>query len=171
MPARGPRVQRPGAGGAPAGRRLSGPGRVRRDTEITRKSFISGSSAALAALTLLPRAALGAAPEDSDGSAHALRRSVGERFDARGARGVLVPLLLERDVDAGSDATAERFSLFFSAEEGFSLKEGTWTLVSAGGQRRYEVFLVPAGTDPAGRQVLRADFCLLGASTQRPTRR
>lgn len=139
--------------------------------EITRKSFISGSSAALAALALLPRAAFGAAPEDSDGSAHALRRSVGERFDARGARGVLVPLLLERAVDAGSDAKTEKFSLFFSAEEGFSLKEGTWTLVSAGGQRRYEVFLVPAGADAAGRQVLRADFCLLGASAPRSTGR
>jgi len=139
--------------------------------EITRKSFISGTATALTALTLFPGSAFGASPEDPDGSAHALRRSVGERFDARGARGVLVPLLLERAVDAGSDAAAERFSLFFSAEEGYSLKEGTWTLVSAGGSRRYEVFLVPAGTEPAGRQVLRADFCLLGASAQRPTNR
>lgn len=136
--------------------------------EITRKSFVTGAAASLAALALLPSTAVGASPEDPDGSAHALRRSVGETFYARGAKGVVVPLDLDRAVDAESDAAAEQFSLYFSAGESYLLREGTWRLVSADGQRRYDVFLVPAGTGASGRQVLRADFSLLGARTRRP---
>ena len=130
--------------------------------EISRKSFISGVAAGLAGMTLLPSAAFGAAPEDPDGGAHALRRSVGETFYARGGKGVLVPLVLERAAETASKANAEQFSLIFSADEGYLLKEGTWTLVSSDGQRRYEVFLVPAGTEASGRQLLRRTSAFSG---------
>jgi hypothetical protein len=129
--------------------------------EFTRKSFLSGAAIGLAGLTFFPTEAFAALPEGPDGPGVALRRAVGETFYAEGARGVLVPLGLERSVDVRSDALSEQFSLYFTVGEKYSLKEGTWRLVSSNGRREYDVFLVPAGTNPAGEPLYRADFCLL----------
>jgi hypothetical protein len=129
--------------------------------EITRKSFLSGAAFSLAGLTLFPAEAFAALPGGPVGDGVILRRAVGETFYARGANGVLVPLVLKRSVDVRSDATIDQFSLYFTADAKYSLKEGTWRLVLPSGRREYDVFLVPAGTNPAGGPFYRADFSLL----------
>ncbi len=139
--------------------------------EFTRKSFLSGAAVGLAGLTFFPAEAFAALPEDPDGAGAPLRRAVGETFYAQGAGGLLVPLSLERSVDVRSDATAEQYSLYFTLGERYSLKEGTWRLVSSSGRRVYDVFLVPAGTNPSGDPLYRADFCLLKGVARRATGR
>lgn len=129
--------------------------------EFTRKSFLSGAAIGLASLTFFPSEAFGAPPDALDEAAVSLRAAVGQTFYARGGNGLLVPLGLERSVDVRSDAKAEQYSLYFTADGKYSLTEGTWQLVSSNGRRVYDVFLVPAGTNPAGDPLYRADFCLL----------
>lgn len=138
--------------------------------EITRKTFVS-ATVGLAALTLLPAPALAGAPDELDGDSRLLRNAVGQSFYARGSGGVLVPLGLERSVDVRSDARTEQYSLYFTAEDRYSLSEGTWKLVSANGRRVHEVFLVPAGTNASGDRLYRADFCLLKGVVPPPPRR
>lgn len=139
--------------------------------EITRKTFVAGAAIGLVALTILPTAARGGAPEELDGDPQLLRNAAGHAFYARGAGGLLVPLGLERSVDVRSDASTEQYSLYFTAEERYSLSQGTWRLVSANGRREYDVFLVPAGTSPSGDRLYRADFCLLRGAVRRPASR
>lgn len=129
--------------------------------EITRKSFLAGAAAGLAVLTLRPAEALGAPAGELAANAYGLRRAVGETFWARGSRGVPVPIRLERVADGPAKGGAEQFSLIFSTDEEHALREGIWSLEAASGYRRYEVFLVPAGTEPSGRRLFRADFALV----------
>ena len=138
--------------------------------EITRKTFVS-ATVGLAGLTFLAGPALAGAPDELDGDSHLLRNAVGQSFYARGAGGILVPLGLERSVDVRSDARTEQYSLYFTAEDRYSLSQGTWRLVSANGLREYDVFLVPAGTSPSGDRLYRADFCLLRGAVRRPASR
>ncbi len=129
--------------------------------EFTRKSFLSGAAIGLAGLTFFPAEAVAALRGGPGGGAVDLRRAVGETFYAQGAGGLRVPLVLERSIDVRADATADQYSLYFAADERYSLKEGTWRLVSSDGRRVYDVFLVPAGTSPRGDGFYRADFCQL----------
>lgn len=129
--------------------------------EFTRKSFLSGAAIGLAGLTFFPAEAVAALRGVPGGGAGDLRRAVGETFYAQGAGGLRVPLVLERSIDGRSDTTTEQFSLTFAADKRYSLKEGTWQLVSSDGRRSYDVFLVPAGTNPKGDALYRADFCQL----------
>jgi len=145
---------------------------MRSDMDITRKSFLSAATYGLAGLALFPAKAAATLRDGPGGGVLVdLRRAVGETFFAQGAGGLRVPLVLERAVDVRSDTTVEQFSLYFAADERFSLKEGTWRLVSSDGRRVYDVFLVPAGTNPAGDGLYRADFCLLRGSELPAVRR
>lgn len=129
--------------------------------KITRKSFISSTATGLAGLGLLSGHALAEAPYDLEEGPIYLRRAVGETFYAVGGGGNMVPLELVRSDDVRSDALSEQYSLYFSPDPRYTLVQGTWSLVSSSGRRVRNVFLVPAGTNAAGEQLYRADFCLL----------
>ena len=137
--------------------------------EITRKSFITVTAAAVAAL------ATGSLRADEPGAAEEgptyLRGAVGQTFWAQGAGGLLVPLELVRSVDVRSDERSEQYSLYFTPDPHYSLAQGTWTLVSASGRRVRDVFLVPAGTASGGDRLYRADFCLLKGTVPPPPKR
>ena len=132
--------------------------------DITRKSFLSGAAIGLAGLTFLPAEAFAADRGGSSKGTASLRSAVGQTFYAQGGRGVLVPLVLDGAVDAGSSATMEQFTLTFRADGKYSLTEGTWRLVPAKGGTSYDVFLVPAGTNGKRGASYRADFCLLNTA-------
>jgi len=129
--------------------------------EITRKSFLSGAAAGLAGLTLLPAEALAAPRAKVEEGLLGLRSAAGETFTARSVEGAIVTLLLERVEELKSGTDVEQFRLLFSADGSYRLAEGTWRLVGTRGRRVGDVFLVPAGTSPAGKALYRADFCLL----------
>ena len=132
--------------------------------EFTRKAFLSGAAIGLAGLTFFPAESFAAGQGSSSSTSGGLRSAVGQSFYAQGAGGVLVPLVLDRSVDVGSNATTEQFSLYFQVGPRYSLTEGTWRLVSASGRVGYDVFLVPAGAAKKGGSYYRADFCLLKAA-------
>ncbi len=132
--------------------------------ELTRKSFLSGTAMGLAGLTFFPAGALAAELNGSSKGAAGLRSAVGQTFYAQGAKGVAVSLVLDRAVDAGSNATTEQFTLYFRADGKYSLTSGTWTLAPAKGGVSYDVFLVPAGGGGKRGALYRADFCLLTAA-------
>jgi hypothetical protein len=139
--------------------------------QITRSSFLTTAATAVASLALRPSGLLAVSATEPDEDAGWLKRAVGEKFYARGAGSILVPLTLERAVGVPSDGSVDQFSLYFTPDERYSLAEGTWRLVAASGGRTFDVFLVPAGPTASGRPQVRADFCLLeGASRRRPTR-
>lgn len=172
MPAAGRFVQRAGAEKRHE-RPLRGPRGVRRAMEITRKSFLSGAAAGLAGLTLLPAAAW-AAPAtetETEGGILWLRNAAGQTFTARSADGALVTLLLEKVEELKSGTDVEQYRLLFSAEGPYRLAEGTWRLGGPRGRRAGDVFLVPAGTNAAGRALYRADFCLLAKLVPETPRR
>lgn len=137
--------------------------------EITRKSFITATVAAVAALAAVEMSA------DDPGTVEEgptyLRGAVGQTFWAEGAGGLLVPLELVRSDDVRSDERSEQYSLYFSPDPRYTLAQGTWTLVTASGRRVRDVFLVPAGTTPGGDRLHRADFCLLKGAIPPPPKR
>jgi hypothetical protein len=132
--------------------------------EFTRKSFLSGAAIGLAGLTFFPAEAFGADLSGSTRGAVSLRSAVGQTFYAQGGKGVVVPLVLDLSVDAGSNALTEQFSLYFRADGKYSLTEGTWHLAPPKGGAGYDVFLVPAGTGGKRGALYRADFCILRAA-------
>ena len=142
-------------------RPLRRPRGVRRAMEITRKSFLSGAAAGLAGLTLLPTAAWAAPAMDTDSGILWLRNAAGQTFTTRSADGALVTLLLEKVEELKSGTDLEQYRLLFSADGAYRLAEGTWRLAGPAGRRAGDVFLIPAGTNAAGRALYRADFCLL----------
>lgn len=170
MPAAGRFVQRAGAKKL-LGRPLRWPRGVRRAMEITRKSFLSGAAAGLAGLTLLPTAAWAAPATETEGGILWLRNAAGQTFTARSADGALVTLLLEKVEELKSGTDVEQYRLLFSAEGDYRLAEGTWRLGGPRGRRAGDVFLVPAGTNAAGRALYRADFCLLAKLVPETPRR
>ncbi len=170
MPAAGRFVQRAGAKKL-LGRPLRWPRGVRRAMEITRKSFLSGAAAGLAGLTLLPTAAWAAPATETEGGILWLRHAAGQTFTARSADGALVTLLLEKVEELKSGTDVEQYRLLFSAEGNYRLAEGTWRLGGPRGRRAGDVFLVPAGTNAAGRALYRADFCLLAKLVPETPRR
>jgi hypothetical protein len=132
--------------------------------EFTRKSFLSGAAIGLAGLTFLPAEAFAADLVGSTKGAASLRSAVGQTFYAQGGKGVVVPLVLDRAVDAGSNAATEQFTLTFRADGKYSLTEGTWNLAPPKGGVSYDVFLVPVGISGKRGALYRADFCLLKAA-------
>lgn len=137
--------------------------------EITRKSFITSTAAAVAVL------GAGSLRADDPGTLEEgptyLRGAVGQTFWAQGAGGLLVPLELVHSLDVRSDGKTEQYSLYFAADPHYALTQGTWTLVGSSGRRVRDVFLVPAGANPAGDRLYRADFCLLKGTIPAPPKR
>lgn len=137
--------------------------------EISRKSFITAT--AVVGLGLASGVARADDPGTvADGPVY-LRGAVGETFWAEGDGGLLIPLELVRSDDVRSDGRTEQFSLYFSPDPRYALKQGTWSLVTASGRRVRDVFLVPAGTSREGDRLYRADFCLVRGTVPPPPKR
>lgn|GEM_PF-1914255 len=171
MPAAGRFVQRAGAGKSRQRPRRPPSRGVRSAMEITRKSFLSGAAAGLAGLSLLPAAAWAAPATETETGILWLRNAAGQTFTARSADGALVTLLLEKVEELKSGTDVEQYRLLFSADGNYRLAEGTWRLGGSRGRRAGDVFLVPAGTNAAGRALYRADFCLLAKLVPETPRR
>lgn len=135
--------------------------------KTTRKKFLATVATGLAAAALRPSTLLGAGPDAPD--ARSFKALVGETFrfrgfDRRDPVDVVLSAYTERPARAGS----KQFTLTLVAPGGESLREGTYTADNAK-TGTFEIFVIPAGLDPKGQALYRADFNLLVAAAGLPT--
>jgi len=127
--------------------------------KTTRKNFLATVAGSLAAAVLRPGDLLAAPPDAFE--PHHFRGLVGEPFvfDPGDRSGPVYMVLAAYSDRAPSNGT-HQFTLTFQAPAGDRLKEGTYS-VAQDRMGSLRVFIVPTGTDSAGRTLFRADFNLL----------